>query len=88
MGKEDRQKTLEIRFYETVDRLIQKCRVLDEKMLREGKRPIVTNTLRGFIPSHNVNVANIAECMEYISWNSKTKSIPSSITSKMKENLH
>ena len=37
MGKEDRQMALEIRFYETMDRLIQKCRVLDEKMLREGK---------------------------------------------------
>ena len=64
MGKEDRQKALEIRFYETMERLIQKCRMLDEKMLREGKRPIVTNTLRGFIPSHNVHVANIAESME------------------------
>jgi len=66
MEKEDHQKTLEIRFDETMDRLIQKCRVLDEKMLREGKRPIVTDTLNGFIPSHNVYAANIVESMEYI----------------------
>jgi hypothetical protein len=66
MENEDRQKTLEITFYETMDRLIQKCKVLDEKMLREGKRPVVTDTLRGFIPSHNVRAANIAESMEYI----------------------
>ena len=66
METEDHQRILEIRFDETVNRLVKKCRGLDEKMRKEGKRPIVTDTLKGFIPSNNVDPANIERAMEYI----------------------
>jgi len=66
METKDHQSILVSRYDETVDRLVKKCRGLDEKMRREGKRPIVTDTLRGFIPSNNVDAANIEQAMEYV----------------------
>ena len=66
METKDHQSILVSRYDETVDRLVKKCRGLDEKMRREGKRPIVTDTLRGFIPSNNVDAAHIEQAMEYV----------------------
>ncbi len=51
---------------ETVTRLFEKCRGIDEKMRKAGKRPIVTDTLKGFIPSENIGSKDIEQAMEYV----------------------
>ena len=66
MKGQEKETTLTSSYHERVTRLFEKCRGIDEKMRKEGKRPIVTDTLKGFIPSENIGSNNIEQAMEYI----------------------
>ncbi len=68
MKREEKEATLTSRYDETVTRLFEKCRGIDEKMRKEGKRPIVTDTLKGFIPSEDIDSRNVEQAMEYITY--------------------
>ncbi len=66
MKGQEKEATLTSRYQESVTRLFEKCRGIDEKMRKAGKRPIVTDTLKGFIPPENVGSKDIEQAMEYI----------------------
>ncbi len=66
MKGQEKEATLTSRYQESVTRLFEKCRGIDEKMRKAGKRPVVADTLKGFIPSDNVGPKNIEQAMEYI----------------------
>lgn len=66
MERKDYRGAIAARYNEIVHRLFAKCRGLDDKMRKEGKSPIVTDTMKGFIPSNIVDSANVERAMEYI----------------------